>query len=93
MLVLKTPQNPTSSSRYLCEVKDKIRARVNQGEIGMGKVKNQSGKDVIFTLEGKPVSIPIVITDSFRFTKRSIYEDEPKKKSLTSKVIGFLNKW
>jgi hypothetical protein len=59
----------------------------------MGKDKNQSGKDVIFTLEGKPVSIPIEITDSFRFTKNSMYEDEdePKsvKKSLFSKLSSY----
>jgi hypothetical protein len=57
----------------------------------MGKDKNQSGKDVIFTLEGKPVSIPIEITDSFRFTKTSMYEDKPKsvKKSLFSKLSSY----
>jgi hypothetical protein len=55
----------------------------------MSKDKRQMGKDIIYTIDGKPINIPIVITDNFRFTKRSMYEDEPKsvKRSLFSKTI------
>jgi len=44
---------------------------------------------VIYSIDGKPISIPIKITDSFRFTKRSMYEDEPKpvKKNLFSRIF------
>jgi hypothetical protein len=70
-------------------VNGKIRARVNQGVICMSEDKNQLGKDVIYTIDGKAISLPIEITDSFRFTKRSMYEDEPKplKKGLFSRLF------
>lgn len=55
----------------------------------MNKDKKQSGKDVIYTIDGKPISLPIEITDSFRFTKRSMYEggSKPVKKSLFSRMF------
>jgi hypothetical protein len=70
-------------------VNGKIRARVNQGVICMSEDKNQLGNDVIHTIDGKAISLPIEITDSFRFTKRSMYEDEPKplKKGLFSRLF------
>jgi hypothetical protein len=73
-------------------VEGEIRARVNQGVICMSEDKNQLGKDVIYTIDGKAISLPIEITDSFRFTKRSMYEDEPKpaKKSLFSRIVRVL---
>jgi hypothetical protein len=70
-------------------VNGKIRARVNQGVICMSEDKNQLGKDVIYTIDDKAISLPIEITDSFRFTKRSMYEDEPKpvKKNLFNRIF------
>jgi hypothetical protein len=55
----------------------------------MSEDKNPLGKDVIYTIDGKAISLPIEITDSFRFTKRSMYEDEPKplKKGLFSRLF------
>jgi hypothetical protein len=55
----------------------------------MSEDKNQSGKDVIYTTDGEAISLPIEITDSFRFTKRSMCEDEPKppKKGLFSRIF------
>jgi hypothetical protein len=45
--------------------------------------------ELVRDLDSK-IKLPIQITDSFRFTKRSIYEDEPKpvKKSLLSRLLG-----
>jgi hypothetical protein len=55
----------------------------------MSEDKNPLGKDVIYTIDGKAISLPIEITDSFRFTKRSMCEDEPKplKKGLFSRLF------
>jgi hypothetical protein len=58
----------------------------------MSKDKKELKNDFIYTLNGKPINLPIEITDSFRFTKGSMYEDEPKpaKKSLFSRIVGVL---
>jgi hypothetical protein len=46
-------------------VRDKIRARVNQGEIGMSEDKNQSENDTTYTTDNNPVSIPDGAYDDF----------------------------
>jgi hypothetical protein len=55
----------------------------------MSKDKKELKKDVIYTLNGNPISIPIEITDNFRITKQSLCEDESKsvKRSLFSQTI------
>jgi hypothetical protein len=55
----------------------------------MSKDKRQMEKDIIYTIEGKPINIPIVITDNFRFTRRSMNEVEakPPKKDLFSRIF------
>jgi hypothetical protein len=55
----------------------------------MSKDKKELKNDVIYTIDGKPINIPIEITASFRFTKRTMHEDEPKppKKGLFSRIF------
>ena len=87
-----TLSNANKCQSNKVRVDGKIRARVNQGVICMSEDKNPLGKDVIYTIDGKAISLPIEITDSFRFTKRSMYENEPKpaKKSLFSLIVRIL---
>jgi hypothetical protein len=55
----------------------------------MNKDINEPKEGIIYASNGTPMSLPIEITDGFRFTRRSMYEDEPKppKKGLFSRIF------